>query len=185
MMRARHRLAAAVLTLPAACAPLIDFDALTTAHDAGVDAAEEAAQDGGVSEAPAPGDAGPSDSTSTEAPCAGKLQGYYCGSDLSGYAGSASDLVHCTTAGTVDGFDTCSQGCIVLTSGLPDTCDPCAGTGDGTWCGNQLQLSANVESYLQYVIFTCTNGKSSTTPLQCLYCVELSPGVATCSADGG
>jgi hypothetical protein len=163
-MTGRERLVAAVVpALLAGCAPFMDFGSLTDGQDASVDAADAgdaaAAGDAGVNPT---GDAGTS-------PCPGGLQfGYYCGKDLSGYTGNSNDLVHCSSAGDIDNTWSCLNGCVVLNYEFPDTCDPCAGQNDGTYCGSALPfVPTELHCYLYDVVFMCVNGKTFNAPTPC------------------
>jgi len=54
-------------------------------------------------------------------PCAGKANGKYCGSSLSGYSGSGSDLVTCGGGG-ITATMSCPRGCQSNPPGVDDAC---------------------------------------------------------------
>ena len=56
-------------------------------------------------------------------PCSGKINGKYCGSTLTGYAGAPSDLVTCTS-GAISASMSCPRGCRINPPGTNDACNP-------------------------------------------------------------
>jgi hypothetical protein len=156
-------LAAAAVPLGAACAPALDFDALTRG-----DGSKDASDDGTVDapfDAPvdrsSPFDAdsdsnmdsgldSPGDSpSSTDAaeeyaadPCANvdaANNGLYCGrSTQSGFSDGDPLYVYTCVNGTVSNIVSCPNGCFIAPSGYQDECDQCGGRQDGVYCGSQF-----------------------------------------------
>jgi hypothetical protein len=143
-------LVTAAAMLAAACAPALDFDALTrggSKNDAGSDS---------------PGD-GPSSADAIEEystnPCANVPSadnGAYCGKSTQNKfcCGMPNTLYKCLD-GSVAATQVCSPNCILETAGLPDTCDECSSKQDGVWCGSEF---AGYSSLLANVVFTCQSG---------------------------
>jgi hypothetical protein len=200
--RAVRRLALLLpFVAPAACAPLIDFDALTSGN--GADAGGEASHDA-TADAPAEtgGDGAPSDDADAAAqadvvdaggdvldaapfdagdPCL-KVpsvdNGYYCGTSLmNGFSGGVPNDLYLCVDGSAASTTPCAVDCVTAPLDYPDTCDQCATKPDGTWCGSEfpgyLPALANVK-------FTCTGGKNNGTPIACV-----NPTPACHPADGG
>jgi hypothetical protein len=173
-VNARSLLAASLLALPVACAPLIDFDALTNG-EGGADAGTDGSRDSGTvtsdaSDASTPSDANDGDATDVDAgnPCANVTaanDGYYCGtSHESGFAGGAPNTLYQCSSGVTTSVTPCVVDCITDPPGYSDTCDQCNTKSDGTWCGSEFP---GYVSNLANVKFTCAAGQNNGAPIAC------------------
>ncbi|HTQ47877.1 MAG TPA: hypothetical protein VMI75_34205 [Polyangiaceae bacterium] len=158
-------LAAAAVPTGAACAPALDFDALTRGNgskdasdDRTVDAQGDAPDDRGSaldadSDSASPTDAGidaPADAPpSTDAaeeyaadPCANvdaANNGLYCGrSTQAGFSDGDPLYVYTCVNGMVSNVVSCPNGCFIAPAGYEDECDQCGGRPDGVYCGSQF-----------------------------------------------
>jgi hypothetical protein len=161
-----------------ACAPLIDWDALT--DGGGADASvPDASRDGTAPDAESDGqedaqEDGPEDGPPAN-PCAlvncFMCNGYYCGrSNQNGFAGAAPNTLYECVDGSTVGTTTCETDCIMSTSTFPDFCDHCTGLPDGTYCGSALGYSGGYNgafNQLDKVIFSCEGGVFSGSETTC------------------
>lgn len=124
----------------AACAPLLSYDDLGLAPDAGADAARADAGDL-CRFAPVPD------------------EGFYCGPALSD-AGSPRDLWECVDGTKAPGSPApCALGCVVMPAAHADLCSRCD-LGDGTYCVKEWK-----PDYLSVddVLLTCEAGVATTS----------------------
>ena len=189
-MKRGRAILAALLTAPVACAPLIDFDALTAGDagpdasmDGGNDAAEASVEASTESSVEAGADAtdardgGPDSSDPCNA-VSTTDNGYYCWTSReNGFAGGATNTLYDCVDGQAAMANLCTPDCIVSPATYPDTCDDCSTKPNGTWCGSEfpgyLPRLANVK-------FTCVSGQNNGTPVAC------GPPTPTCKpGDGG
>jgi hypothetical protein len=149
-------LGAATVALGAACAPALDFDALTRnngskdASDDGTADAPDERSSSGDSPSPDAGIDSPEDSPSaTDAaeeyaadPCASvdaANNGLYCGrSTQSGFSDGDPLYVYTCVNGMVSNIVSCPNGCFIAPAGYEDECDQCGGRQDGVYCGSQF-----------------------------------------------
>lgn len=85
--------------------------------------------------------------------CAGKVAGWYCGSD--GLGLDPNTNYHCNGAATPDQSQPCASGCQTNAAGTDDACKQaqCPGGANGLYCGNDgLGLNANT-------LYQCTGGQ--------------------------
>jgi hypothetical protein len=126
--------------------------------EVGPDAMDSGAPEEEEAEA-APGH--PPDS-SVYAPCGMLANGYYCGSDgpnLYGYAGLASNLLHCV-AGAIGDIAACDAGCLTSPSPFDDACNPCQAVSGGTFCASQFPAFSSKDADL---IVQCQSGVAMLT----------------------
>jgi hypothetical protein len=178
--RCRRWLVVIGLALPAGCAPVLDWGALTGA-DGGMDGSSDAAVDGGPGSSDGPIE-GAEDADAPANPCAkvpAKNFGYYCGlSRQNNFTGGDPDTLYDCIEGSTASTQTCTTDCVVSQAGLPDTCDNCGAYADGTYCGWKLGYSGDF-ALLANVIFTCKNMRYTGTENPC------TAPKATCAQDGG
>jgi hypothetical protein len=189
----RTTLAVAALAL-GACAPLLDFEALTAGEgaDASVQdapddrTAREAGSDGEARDvaAEAVADAPAADPCALVTPT---QNGYYCGRSMqNGFAGGDPDTLYLCVDAATAGTQTCATGCVISVSGWPDCCDHCTGLGDGTYCGSALGYTGGYASLfdrLRNVVFVCEGGVYGGRETPCgsgKVCVQ-DGSVATCN----
>ncbi|HEY8040884.1 MAG TPA: hypothetical protein VIF15_13860 [Polyangiaceae bacterium] len=150
----------------AACAPLLDFDALT----GGGSSADAGGEDGGDAGPDTGGEGGGDAGQAGDAgdPCTGVPaidNGFYCGgSTENGFAGGSADALYACEDGGVANVTPCPSGCVVAPPGYPDTCDECASKHDGAWCGREF---FGFQAILANVVFQCAGGKNAAAPVAC------------------
>ena len=118
-----------------ACTLLAEFiDATVDPCDGGqcLDATIDAAFDSKVDAAPDVKDAA-IDATGA---CKGKSNGLYCGNNGLPVPIPKDYLVNCHDGGVT--LTLCTNGCLAFPKGIPDRCDPCAGRGNGSYCGQSF-----------------------------------------------
>jgi hypothetical protein len=149
-----HLLAAAVLLLTA-CAPALDFDALTSGNGSKGDAAGDASSTDACDEISAN-------------PCTRVKpadDGLYCGKSTdNGFGCGAPNKLYTCVDGGVSSTMVCSLDCIVDMTGFPDACDECNTKHDGAWCGSEF---VNYSSLLANVVFNCQSGVDVGQPVPC------------------
>jgi hypothetical protein len=163
-------LVAAGVPLLTACAPALDFDALTSGNGSKGDAAGDSSSPADAG-SDSPGDASSSTDACEETaadPCTRVKpadDGLYCGksTDNSFGCGAPNTLYTCVDGG-VSSAMVCSLACIVDMTGFPDTCDECNTKHDGTWCGSEF---VNYSSLLANVVFDCQSGVDVGQPVPC------------------
>jgi hypothetical protein len=70
------------------------------------------------------------------APCLGKM-GWYCGNNGLDDLLPDADLVYCD-AGGIGSLTVCEAGCLHVVDPFPDSCNPCGGQANGSYCGRDL-----------------------------------------------
>jgi hypothetical protein len=158
--------AAAPVAVAGACAPLLDFDALTSGGGSKTDgSALDAASD--TTSLTDAGSDSPGDGSSTADaieeysanPCGNVpsvYDGVYCGkSNENGFCCGAPNTLYSCVDGSVSRTTQCSPDCITDPMGVPDTCDECSTKHDGKWCGSEF---FGYDPLLKNVVFTCQAG---------------------------
>jgi hypothetical protein len=125
------------------------------------------------------------DSAQCPNPCRNRINGWYCGTDMLYCLAPADDLYHCVADASAD-VTHCGQGagCVQLPVQHPDTCDPCPGKGDGTYCGRDL---ASVVPHVpgddknDIYLFACQGGRISLASKACITDCTGAPPNAKCN----
>ena len=184
--------------LLAGCSFLVDFveKAAPDASEAGVaqdgsvtppaDAlADRGADVGGpladaAADRPITRDASGVDAAQCANPCRHRENGWYCGGDMLDCLAPSNDLYRCTADAVADVTHCLNGGgCLYLPNGHPDTCDPCFGKPNGTYCGHdfigivpQTSMDENAK-----FLFACVGGRTEVGPTK--------PCPGTCGGDPG
>lgn len=154
--RPAHAAAFVLLGALPACTLIAEFvDVDDPCADGGcIDATVDAAADVvAVDARPDVKDAGPPPVDAAGA-CKGKSNGFYCGNNGLPVAIPKEYLVECRDAGAILTY--CTNGCLAFPAGIPDRCDPCAGKGNGTYCGQSFWPGTENATFL----FTCGAGSA-------------------------
>ena len=101
-------------------------------------------------------------------PCRNRDNGWYCGNNGLFCNAPPDDLYLCEKDASAD-VTHCTNGCVPLPSGHPDTCDPCAGKPNGTYCGKDLPIVPHVPGVDRndIYLFDCKGGQTTTASLPC------------------
>jgi len=117
-------------------------------------------------------------------PCRNRENGWYCGTDTLFCLAPPDDLYHCIGDATAD-VTHCATGagCLQLPAGHPDTCDPCPGKQDGTYCGSDFPTVVPQTSTDKNAIylFACQGGRISLQSKACQTGCSGTPPNAACN----
>ena len=102
-------------------------------------------------------------------PCKNRGNGWYCGNNGLYCNAPADDLYTCEKDAVAD-VNHCINGCVPLPNGHPDTCDPCFGKVDGTYCGKDLPIVPHVPGADRndIYLFDCKSGMTTTASQACM-----------------
>jgi hypothetical protein len=101
-------------------------------------------------------------------PCRNRDNGWYCGNNGLYCNAPPDDLYMCEKDAIAD-VTHCTNGCVPLPNGHPDTCDPCAGKPNGTYCGKDLPIVPHVPGADRndIYLFDCKAGQTTTASQAC------------------
>ncbi len=175
-------LVAALVAPLIACAPALDFDALSSGkggNDADARPSPDAAVDSPIDAAgDSPGDSS-ADAVEEYAadPCfdvTASGSGLYCGrSTQNGFSGGNPDILYTCSPGTVTATTMCPNGCFLAPVNYEDECDDCGGKADGLYCGSQFGYMTPSNRLL----IPCASGHVNEGSLM--------PCATSCLLDGG
>jgi hypothetical protein len=176
----RAPLAAAICLALSGCSLLVDFvtkDQPDGVCDGGdcldatfADGQVEGSPDGGPS-VDAPFEKSPNDVHVEVAqctnPCRNRDNGWYCGNNGLFCNAPPDDLYNCEKDAAAD-VTHCTS-CVPLPNGHPDTCDPCVGKPNGTYCGKDLPTVPHVvgADRNDIYLFDCKMGVTTTASQAC------------------
>ncbi len=114
-------------------------------------------------------------------PCRSRDDGWYCGNNGLSCIAPADQLYLCERDAVAD-VTVCTSGCVPLPNGHPDTCDPCFGKANGTYCGKDLPIVPHVAGVDRndIYLFDCKGGQTTTASQACPTACSGSPN-AKCS----
>ena len=114
-------------------------------------------------------------------PCRNRDNGWYCGNNGLFCNAPPDDLYLCEKDAVAD-VTMCTNGCVPLPNGHPDTCDPCFGKTNGTYCGKDLPGVPHVPGVDKndIFLFDCKNGQTTTASQACTNTCTGTAGTSKC-----
>jgi hypothetical protein len=115
-------------------------------------------------------------------PCRNRDNGWYCGNNGLFCNAPPDDLYFCEKDAVGD-VTHCTSGCVPLPNGHPDTCDPCFGKADGTYCGKDFPTVPHVAGvdHNDIYLFDCKAGMTTTASQACPTACSGTPPNSKCS----